>query len=65
MSSLGEQYNVREIALLPIKDQAEEFEGGDIQFESVNQIVLSQLDTIESQTIKKDMLINIYNGLEV
>ena len=61
----GEQYNVREIALLPIKDQAEEFEGGDIQFESVNQIVLSQLDTIESQTIKKDMLINIYNGLEV
>ena len=60
----GEQYNVREIALLPIKDQAEEFEGGDIQFESVNQIVLSQLDTIESTTIKKDMLIDIYNGLE-
>ena len=61
----GEQYNVREIALLPIKENQEEFEGGDIQFESVNQIVLSQLDTIESQTIKKDMLINIYNGLEV
>ena len=61
----GEQYNVREIALLPIKDQAEELEGGDIQFESVNQIVLSQLDTIESTTIKKDMLIDIYNGLEV
>ncbi len=61
----GEQYNVREISLLPIKDNQEEFEGGDIQFESVNQIVLSQLDTIESQTIKKDMLINIYNGLEV
>ena len=61
----GEQYNVREISLLPIKDQAEEFEGGDIQFESVNQIVLSQLNTIESTTIKKDMLIDIYNGLEV
>ncbi len=61
----GEQYNVREISLLPIKDNQEEFEGGDIQFESVNQIVLSQLDTIESQTIKKDMLIDIYNGLEV
>ena len=53
----GEQYNVREISLLPIKDNQEEFEGGDIQFESVNQIVLSQLDTIESQTIKKDMLL--------
>ena len=61
----GEQYNVREIALLPIKDNQEEFEGGDIQFESVNQIVLSQLDTIESTSIKKDTLIEIYNGLEV
>ena len=61
----GTQYNVREISLLPIKENQEEFEGGDIQFESVNQIVLSQLDTIESQTIKKDMLIDIYNGLEV
>ena len=61
----GEQYNVREIALLPIKDNQEEFEGGDIQFESVNQIVLSQLDTIESTSIKKDKLIDIYNGLEV
>ena len=61
----GEQYNVREIALLPIKDNQEEFEGGDIQFESVNQIVLSELDTIESTSIKKDKLIDIYNGLEV
>ena len=61
----GEQYNVREISLLPIKDNQEEFEGGDIQFESVNQIVLSQLDTIESTSIKKDTLIEIYNGLEV
>lgn len=60
----GEQYNVREIALLPIKDNQEEFEGGDIQFESVNQIVLSQLDTIESTSIKKDKLIDIYNNLE-
>ena len=63
--NFSEQYNVREISLLPIKDNQEEFEGGDIQFESVNQIVLSQLDTIESQTIKKDVLIDIYNGLEV
>jgi DNA repair exonuclease SbcCD nuclease subunit len=63
--NFSDQYNVREISLLPIKDNQEEFEGGDIQFESVNQIVLSQLDTIESQTIKKDVLIDIYNGLEV
>lgn len=63
--NFSDQYNVREISLLPIKENQEEFEGGDIQFESVNQIVLSQLDTIESQTIKKDVLIDIYNGLEV
>ena len=63
--NFSDQYNVREISLLPIKDNQEEFDGGDIQFESVNQIVLSQLDTIESQTIKKDVLIDIYNGLEV
>ena len=63
--NFSDQYNVREISLLPIKDNHEEFDGGDIQFESVNQIVLSQLDTIESQTIKKDVLIDIYNGLEV
>ena len=59
----AEQYNVRELQLVPIKEE-EEYEGGEITFESVNQIVLAQLDTIESNTIQKDVLINIYNSID-
>tara|TARA_B100001094_G_C18036847_1_gene722984 strand:- start:71 stop:991 length:921 start_codon:yes stop_codon:yes gene_type:complete len=59
----AEQYNVRELQLIPVKEE-EEFEGGEIQFESVNQIVLAQLDTIESNTINKDMLVEIYNSID-
>ena len=61
----AEQYNVRELQLLPIKEEENEFEGGEIKFESVDQIVISQLETIESNTVDKQKLINIYNGLEI
>ena len=60
----AEQYNVRELQLLPIKEE-EEFEGGDIEFESVDQIVIQQLETIESQTVEKDKLIDIYQSIEI
>ena len=60
----AEQYNVRELQLIPIKEE-EEFEGGEIQFESVDQIVLAQLDTIESNTVDKNKLVDIYNSLEI
>ena len=60
----AEQYNVRELQLIPIKEE-EEFEGGEIQFESVDQIVLAQLDTIESNTVDKNILVDIYNSLEI
>ena len=33
--------------------EEEEFEGGEIEFESVDQIVVTQLDTIESNTVDK------------
>jgi hypothetical protein len=59
----AEQYGVRELQLIPIKEE-EEFEGGEIQFESVDQIVLAQLDTIDSNTISKDVLVEIYNSIE-
>lgn len=62
---MAEQYKVRELQLIPVKEEQEEFEGGDINFESVDQIVLSQLDTIESQTVNKQALIDIYNGIEI
>lgn len=61
----AEQYNVRELQLMPIKEEQEEFEGGDIEFESVDAIVISQLDTIESDTVNKNKLIAIYNGINV
>lgn len=61
----AEQYRVRELQLLPIKEEEQEFEGGEIKFESVDQIVISQLETIESNTINKQNLIDIYNGIEI
>ena len=59
----AEQYGVRELQLIPIKEE-EEFEGGEIEFESVDQIVVTQLDTIESNTVDKQTLIDIYNSIE-
>lgn len=62
--NFAEQYNVREIQLIPVKEE-EQFEGGDITFESVDQIVIAQLDTLESNTVDKQKLIDIYNELEI
>jgi DNA repair exonuclease SbcCD nuclease subunit len=59
----AEQYHVRDLKLVPVKDELEEQTGGDITFESVDQIVLSQLDTIDSSTIEKQKLVEIYNGI--
>jgi DNA repair exonuclease SbcCD nuclease subunit len=61
---MSEQYDVRELQLLPIKEEEEAYEGGEIKFESVDQIVISQLETIESNTVDKEKLIDIYNGIE-
>lgn len=60
-----EQYGVRELQLIPVKQETEDHQGGDINFESVDQIVLTQLDTIESNTLDKQLLIKLYNSLEV
>ena len=60
---MAEQYKVRELQLIPIKEE-EEYEGGEISFESVDQIVIQQLETIESNTVQKDVLIDIYNSIE-
>ena len=38
--------------------------GSEIKFESVDQIVIQQLETIESSTIERQKLIDIYNELE-
>jgi DNA repair exonuclease SbcCD nuclease subunit len=58
------QYSPRELQLIPIKEQADDMEGVDINFESVDQTVLNQLDTIESSTIDKQLLVKIYQEIE-
>jgi DNA repair exonuclease SbcCD nuclease subunit len=57
-------YGVRELQLIPVKEE-EQYDGAEIKFESVDQIVLQQLDTLESNTIDKSILISIYNELEI
>ena len=58
-----EKYKCREIQLVPVKEVEEEYEAGEIHFESVEQIVISQLQTIESSTVDTEKLINIYQNL--
>jgi DNA repair exonuclease SbcCD nuclease subunit len=60
-----ENYKVRELQLLPVKEEEEAFLGTEIKFESVDQIVISQLETIESNTIDTNVLIELYRDIEV
>ena len=60
-----EKYKVRELQLLPVKEEEEAFEGSEIKFESVDQIVISQLETIESSTIDNQKLIELYREIDV
>lgn len=64
--SFAAQYDLREIALLPSKkeEHTNDWQAGvDIQVENVDAIVLSQLNAIESTSMKKQMLVDIYNSL--
>jgi len=63
--TFAEKYNVREIQLIPVKEEEEIYEGTEIKFESVDQIVIQQLETIESNTVETNKLIEIYRELEV
>ena len=59
------EYNVRDLTFIPAKkeEHAKDWEGGEIFFESVDSIVLSQLAAIDSETINRQILIDIYNSL--
>ena len=64
--TFAEQYNLREITLIPSKKEEHTNDwqqGVEIQVENVDSIVLSQLESIESESIKKEMLVDIYRGL--
>src|SRR6056300_519671 len=59
------QYNCREITLIPQKQIEEISTDLDIaQFESVDQIVASEIAELDTQNFNKKMLLDIYNGLE-
>ena len=61
-----EEYKLREISLIPAKreEHAQDW-SGDVHFESVDQIVLTQLAAIESDVVDRQVLIDIYNSLTV
>jgi len=58
------EYSLREVSLIPIKnEQLSQEGGGDIKFESVDQIVLESITNIESEFYDSKLLLEIYNGL--
>jgi hypothetical protein len=63
----AETYNMRELSLIPGKkeEHATEWQGGEIQFESVDAIVLNQIQAIDSDVIDRQILVQIYQGLTV
>jgi hypothetical protein len=59
------QYQLREITLIPAKvTELSDYEiAGNIEFESVDQIVYSQLNTIDSNQYDPNLLLDIYRNL--
>ncbi len=62
---LEETYNPREIILLPGRDDDDHSTdfGGELNFESVDSVVLSHLQSIDSNNIDNQLLTDIYNTL--
>ena len=58
-------YNLREMALLPVKSNAIDLDlaPGEIKFESVDQIVTDQITNIESEFYDPKLLLKIYQSL--
>ena len=58
-------YNLREMALLPVKSTAVDLDlaPGEIKFESVDQIVTDQITNIESEFYDPKLLLKIYQNL--
>lgn len=57
-------YDIRELTLIPEKKDVEINTTIDVQaFESVDQIIISSIGTVESESFDKKILLGIYNGL--
>lgn len=58
------QYGARELSLIPHKQELDMLGTAiDTAFESVDQIVINQIDTIDSNNYDKKLLLEIYTGL--
>jgi len=58
------QYNLRELMLIPEKVEVESNAVAiDVNFESVDTIVMNQIDAIESDSYDKKLLLDIYRDL--
>lgn len=62
---ISSKYNVRELKFIQMKDDIESTDIENINFESIDQIVMEQLKTIESENINKTTLIDIYQSLDI
>jgi len=57
-------HKLREMTLIPMKLENTETQGPDgLKFESVDQIIIDQINSIESKTFDKKILLEIYNNL--
>jgi DNA repair exonuclease SbcCD nuclease subunit len=57
-------HKLREMTLIPMKVEQVEQQGPDgLKFESVDQIVIDQINSIESNSFDKKILLEIYNNL--
>jgi hypothetical protein len=59
------EHKLREMALIPMKGEAiEQGQNSDgLKFESVDQIIIDQINAIESNSFDKKILLDIYNNL--
>lgn len=58
------EYKLREMSLIPMKVEQTETQGSaGLKFESVDQIVIDQINSIESNSFDKKILLEIYNNL--
>lgn len=63
--SFLEQYDLRELSMSNVyEDEHEQEFEGEINFQSVDTIVVSQIQAIDTETYNKDKLIKIYESLD-
>lgn len=57
------EYSLREMSLIPLRQDQSEDIINDIKFETVDQVVAESIQSIESKTLDKDLLLSIYQAL--